>query len=296
MMRRGLPLLGAALLVLAIGCAERDDNDGAPTSTSEEPGTALPQETGSPLDTGNLPKPAEMVDFFENAAALKANDTAAFVALFSDKGLAEYTGDTETPTAELREIALESLAGGPAIDVTSVQNIAPYQANVGLDLNSVQGREIVKEYFELLPYEGSYLIDAYQRISPEIPEDAERIIVSATEFQYTTVAGDPNGDGNVGFTLNNDGNQPHEIILLKVAPDPTLEELVDVAVDSDPEDLPFEIEEIFGSTFAPPASVSAMAFVDALPAGRYAMMCFIPDDADGVPHAAKGMAAEFTVE
>jgi hypothetical protein len=177
-----------------------------------------------------------------------------------------------------------------------VQDIAPYQRNVGMNVNSVQGRELVREYFELLPYEGSYLIDAYQRVSPEIPEDAERIIVSATEFAYTPVAGDPNGDGNIGLVMNNDGNQPHEIVLLKVTEDLALEDLVAVALESEPEALPFEIEEIFGTTFAPPAATSAMAFAEPLPAGRYAMMCFIPDEADGVPHAAKGMAAEFTVE
>jgi hypothetical protein len=35
--------------------------------------------------------------------------------------------------------------------------------------------------------------------------------------------------------------------------------------------------------------------VEPLAAGRYSLMCFIPD-ADDVPHARKGMAAEFTVE
>jgi hypothetical protein len=39
-----------------------------------------------------------------------------------------------------------------------------------------------------------------------------------------------------------------------------------------------------------------MAFVEPLASGRYAIMCFIPDEADRVPHASKGMAEEFTVE
>lgn len=298
MIRKTLLLLAAVtailLLALAAACGGDDDDNGTATATPEGTG----DETGSPIDSGDLPTAEALQAFFEAAVEMKnGGDAAGFVTLFSDKGLAEFTGDTVTPTAELREQTVESLAtGGPTITVTSVENIEPYERNIGLDVNSAQGRVLVREYFELLPYEGSYLIDAYLLGSPDVPKGVTSVNTSATEFAYEFLSGDPNGDGNIAFVLTNNGQQPHEIVLMKVAEEPTLDDLVDIAVNSDPNDLPAEIEEFVGRTFADPAATSTLAFAEPLAAGRYALMCFIPDDADDVPHASKGMAAEFTVE
>ncbi len=159
-----------ALFAFTAACGGDDDDGGATATATTDAGTgtALPDETGSPIDSGDLPTEEEVMAFFEQAAeTLNGGDAAGFIVLFSDKGLAEFTGDTVTPTEELRELSLELLAGGPTITVTSVQDIEPYERNIGVVVNTTQDGVEVSEYFELLPYGGSYLIDAYQNNSTE---------------------------------------------------------------------------------------------------------------------------------
>jgi hypothetical protein len=172
MSHRPLLFLALGLLIVFLAfsaaCGGDDDDEATVTTTAAGTGTALPDETGSPLDSGNLPTEEEAVAFFEQAfETLNDGDVADFIVLFSDKGLAEYTGDTVTPTEQLREESLETLAGGPTITVISVQDIEPFQKNVGVVVNTTQDDADASEYFELLPYGDSYLIDAYERGTTE---------------------------------------------------------------------------------------------------------------------------------
>lgn len=154
-----------AISVLVAACGGGDGGVTASSGAGTE--TALPDESGSSIDSGALPSEEEVLAFFEQAVAtLNGGDVAGYVVLFSDKGLAQYTGDTVTPAEELRPLTVEALAGGPTITVTSVQDIEPYERNIGVVVNTTQDDVAVSEYFELLPYEGSYLIDAYEKISP----------------------------------------------------------------------------------------------------------------------------------
>ena len=98
--------------------------------------------------------------------------------------------------------------------------------------------------------------------------------------------------GDVTFQASNDGEQPHEMIVAKMPEDVTLEEALQA---EDVEAL--GVEDI--AFFAPinPGAEATWTVTDLEP-GRYAYVCFIPDedDPEGTPHALKGMAGEFTVE
>lgn len=111
----------------------------------------------------------------------------------------------------------------------------------------------------------------------------------------------------------NEGPQPHEIALLKLAPGVTPEQLQGMfagppaspeaghdmaspAATSDPAAAagppPFEP---VGGMQALAAGMRGWAVLDLEP-GNYLAVCFVPDPASGQPHTALGMVASFTVE
>ncbi len=114
-------------------------------------------------------------------------------------------------------------------------------------------------------------------------------VVSAKEFSYTTDFKAKAGEQII--TLKNDGTQAHEIVLTEFAP------------GKGPGDLEAYFKKPDGpppATFYGGPAVAKGGEVSwktpALIAGKsYLFMCLIPDDADGVVHAAKGMVLPVAV-
>lgn len=126
--------------------------------------------------------------------------------------------------------------------------------------------------------------------------------VTAKDFAFE-VAG-PVAAGEHTFTFKNDGPQPHEAGVIKLAPGVTAEQIVEAVKGSAP-----------GASGSPGASASASASASAGPppfedaggiaaispgssatftvnlesGSSYAFICFVPDPATGAPHAALGM-------
>jgi hypothetical protein len=99
--------------------------------------------------------------------------------------------------------------------------------------------------------------------------------------------------GTVAFGFTNEGEEEHEMILVKKAEGVTqsFEEIANL-----PEEESESLVEFKSATFAPPGGESStLADLDA---GEYAMFCFIPVGGaeDGPPHFTQGMLQEFTVE
>jgi uncharacterized cupredoxin-like copper-binding protein len=94
--------------------------------------------------------------------------------------------------------------------------------------------------------------------------------------------------GEVTFSLENVGQEPHEFGLVRIKTDNTVEELIQMP--------PNESEKLIsnvGATFAKPGKESS--FQADLDAGRYGYACFV-ETKDGEPHAVLGMYGGFTVE
>jgi uncharacterized cupredoxin-like copper-binding protein len=126
--------------------------------------------------------------------------------------------------------------------------------------------------------------------------------VTAKDFAFAVAA--PVAPGEHTFTFKNDGPQPHEAGLIKLAPGVTAEQVVEAVKSSGP-----SASGSPGASASASASASAAAppFEDAggiaavspgstatftvtLEAGAsYAFICFVPDPATGAPHAALGM-------
>jgi uncharacterized cupredoxin-like copper-binding protein len=130
--------------------------------------------------------------------------------------------------------------------------------------------------------------------------------VTAKDFSYAV--GAPVGAGLHTFTFTNDGPQPHEAGVIKLAPGVTAEQIVEAVKGSGPSGSASPGASASGSAAASPSgSAAAPPFEDVggiaaispgstatftvdLEAGAsYAFICFVPDPASGAPHAALGM-------
>jgi hypothetical protein len=113
------------------------------------------------------------------------------------------------------------------------------------------------------------------------------IEVQAEEYKFGGVP-DTLPAGEVTFALENVGEEPHELGLVRIKGDRSAEELVSL-----PQKQSQKFIENVGSTFAQPGQEGEPLTAD-LEAGRYGYACFVTTE-DGTPHAALGMFGEFTV-
>jgi hypothetical protein len=96
--------------------------------------------------------------------------------------------------------------------------------------------------------------------------------------------------GTRSFTVTNQGKEPHEVVLVRLAPGMTAEQ-VGAWIEAG-EQGPPPGEPIGGLSGMSPGQVENFS-ADLTP-GTYGFICFVPAP-DGVPHFAHGMVATFTV-
>jgi len=246
------------LLVTTIGAACSDDGDG---EASAEEIAAVEEVINQTLGSG----PDEADFFFAHVT-----DNLIENVLFSTRedcmaDAAECIGEPIPP---------ESIAD-TAIDGDTAT------ATVALDFGTVQ--------MGLVSEDDVWMVDSLQATSDEVPEGATNVDLALTEFAFDFDADAIPSDGNFTFSVSNDGGQVHEVIVMPIPAEGTLDE----ALETVGEDTPPAGFKVF---IVPDQEVD-MAFEAPLEAGRYAMVCFFPDttDPEGVPHAEKGMVSEFTI-
>jgi hypothetical protein len=99
--------------------------------------------------------------------------------------------------------------------------------------------------------------------------------------------------GMTEFVLENQGEEPHELALMRLEEGRTLEDVEALIEEGVPEEPPPWITPV-GGTFARPGRASD-PFQANLEQGTYLVACFVTDE-DGVPHAALGMLETIEVE
>lgn len=114
--------------------------------------------------------------------------------------------------------------------------------------------------------------------------------VVATEYKFhvdgTIAAGDTE------LVLQNDGEEPHELALMRLEQGRTIEDVEALIEEGVPDEPPRWVTPV-GGTFARPGRTSDPLRAD-LEAGTYLMACFVTSK-DGTPHAALGMIEELEV-
>jgi hypothetical protein len=121
----------------------------------------------------------------------------------------------------------------------------------------------------------------------ELPETAGR--VDASEYAFES---DGLEQGTVRVTVDNVGNEPHFVAASLLKPGKTLAD-VKRFVRTEKGPPPIDFEETW-DTSAMDGGGKQVVEVE-LKAGKYAMLCWVPDRAGGPPHAVKGMISEAVV-
>ena len=119
--------------------------------------------------------------------------------------------------------------------------------------------------------------------SRELDPDATRVDVHTTEYAFHL--GDV-APGRTSFVLTNDGDETHEMLIIKLAPGVTLDEAMQAEGGGG------TVEESWTTNLAAPGDDEVITF-DVEP-GDYGLLCFILN-ADGTLHALLGMQHQFTV-
>lgn len=123
---------------------------------------------------------------------------------------------------------------------------------------------------------------------PAATEPKADVTMKLADYSFTLST--PLTAGTHTIRVENDGAQPHEVQLVRLAPGKSA---ADMAVWVDRQYGPPPGEPIGG---VPAIPVGAHAFItENFTPGQYALLCFVPDMKDGKPHAAHGMVKQITV-
>ena len=121
--------------------------------------------------------------------------------------------------------------------------------------------------------------------------------LSVTEREYGyEFSGEPEA-GTVTFAFDNAGEELHMMAVCKVKGDASVTDITDAAQADDEAAFGEVCEEQSGIDAAGGGQAPGTAYeitVTDVDAGRYVAMCFLPD-AEGTPHIALGMVAEFEI-
>jgi hypothetical protein len=121
--------------------------------------------------------------------------------------------------------------------------------------------------------------------------------VTGVDYAFEGIPDDVGRGVNL-FKFTNEGAELHEMLVVRLKGDESLEELLAL-----PERQAQRRTVFQGVTFAEQGATSYL-YLDLARPGRYAAVCFLPvgstdqaaaESAEGPPHAAEGMATEFTV-
>jgi hypothetical protein len=218
-------------------------------------------------------------------------DVKTFLTYFTSAGLEDQfdVGDQD-PT----EVVTENMADTGPITSISVSDLVIQSGNAHgiVDLQFENGFSLYEKW-EFFYHDWAWRIGPSTPASRPIPAGVTPVALNLQEyaFNYDKRAVT---SGNVAFQITNNGAEHHEVVLLKLDTDKAITDVVNAFLQNESDDLPAGIEFLtFGGEFAP-REQSNLILSEPLAAGRYAFVCFLPSP-DGVPHAALGMASDFTV-
>lgn len=276
----GVLLAGAAGFV---ACSDDDDDDGDVTPVATKASTPeISQDEQAIRDT--------VTGAF---AEWNANDREGFVSHFTDEGLISSFGQGGT-TIEEANAGLDSLFGTQPLgdaefsdfdgsgDTASIHAVWPF------------GPVLLHSKFSFVKVGGDWKMNGEESNLPvEIPAGTDTIEVDMNEFAFgvdTTAI----TEATKGFALaaKNVGKQGHMLALARVPAEADIQALLQ-------EDDPEGVEFVYGTGDVAPGDSSNIVFVKPMDAGRYVMLCFLPDTDEGdegTPHVFKGMLKEFTVK
>ena len=254
-------------------------------ATPEGEISLLPE--ASPEIPGGEPAPEDVVADVEAASAnaiscINAGDYLAFAALLTPDGLMEECGTTNIYDAPA------CFEGIPAITDSEVSDVQVHEdGRVSADLVLQFGSFVSHErQFFVMMADGTYLLDVSPDLPVDVPEGAT--VIGGELVDYDFVLSETSAPaGDIAFNVTNNGEYPHEMVVLQLPEGVTVEALLE-------DESLFAQVQFFGFTFAEPGQTALPLVLIDLPPGTYTLVCFV-DVPEGVPHLMRGMVAEFEV-
>ena len=314
--RRGPRRLSNVLAVAAVAAAMVACSPSATSSASVPTSpSASAIESASTSPSASASSSAAASGSAVNPIAVTARDFAFGGATTSPAGPTKITLTNEGK--EEHQAQLAKIADGKALtDVLTAlkkgdQNAAFALLTFSGGPTGVQPGASVSASTKLEP--GNYVFLCFFQSADGIPHFAKGM-VSGLQVTGTSAGGDlPAGDATVTakdfsysptlelsagkhtITLKNQGPQPHEAGLIKLAPGVTVDAILKMATaTTSPPPGPPPWTDV-GGTGAISQGLTATFEADLQP-GNYAFLCFVPDAATGKPHFQLGMIGAITVK
>ncbi len=124
----------------------------------------------------------------------------------------------------------------------------------------------------------------------ERPAAPQEVVFTATDFSFT--GPDSIAPGMTTIRLANQGSQPHHLIVGRMEPGKTVQDLMAFMQVNPNGEPPFMTWRGAAAAVVPGDTTGS---TNDLPAGNYVLICFIADPADNQPHVMKGMIKEVVV-
>jgi len=261
-----LPLIVLASLTVVFAACNDDDDGG-----SEEDIAAIEETITSVFGTD--PNDPEQVEYA--------------MAHFTDEIMENFFGMTKEECAA----AAEDCLGDPTV----IERFEGTTASGGEGGTTVFDEEESVYAIDVVEEKSEWLVSDIRFGPQELPEGVTAVDIQLAEYNFVFDESEIT-DGNVGFPFENIGEEPHEIVTLKVNEEFDPDAAIDffAAQENPGEELPPGVEAISFLGFAPPGARGIGYAGEPFEPGDYAFGCMIPDP-EGTPHASNGMLSEFTV-
>jgi uncharacterized cupredoxin-like copper-binding protein len=217
---------------------------------------------------------------------------------------AAETGDgfcESVVTAETRVLAASSGGDPSGIEelLATVERSAPPELDEQIGVVTAGVRQALEAQSDR-PLRSEEFSQSEEEVDRWVADNCgfERVDVAAVDYAFEGVP-ETLPAGTVTFGFSNEGDEMHEMLMVRLKdPSTTIEDLVKLSDREAQEKIDF-----LGASFGPPGASDIES--KELAPGKYALLCFVPvgstsekaaRKADGPPHVARGMSAEFTVE
>jgi hypothetical protein len=219
--------------------------------------------------------------------AYSAGDTEKFLQFWTDNGLkAEFDATAD----QIRQAGPDFFAG-PPVSLGAFKQTTVDGSKATSEFDFLFADLVQPQRYTLVKDASAWKIDDTRALEAQIPDGATAVDLRLNEFSFDFDQSQIKP--NVAFKVENDGEQAHEAILLKVPDGYTVEQLL----SSETPELPDGVSIIgFGGPYGP-GDTGTMVFAQPLAAGAYMFVCFLPDtsDPEQPPHVVKGMGSTFQV-
>jgi hypothetical protein len=206
--------------------------------------------------------------------------------------------DFETATPEEIHAALEEFGTQLEPRLAEVEELAPDEISEDVTTSTGLIREVLSTGDDTI-FEQPEFTEADTAIDDYMLAECgyEQIEATGVDYEFEGIP-ETVPSGVVALTLHNEGEESHEIGLVRINDDVTapIEELIAL-----PEEEAFSMVTFIGRAASEPGE-SDTVFLRMEEAGRYGAVCFYPQgtthdvEGTGPPHAALGMVSEITVE